>query len=224
MKYQGQTQTSMTLAKTNPNLNAHLHISPHIFTHLHTARLDASPNIFTHLHTSSQILKHLHTSSHISTHLHTSSHIFTHLHTSSRLGDGSQSVWDVSELEAELGRELSRKFEVFRSYVSHCRKHGDPETPVKSCRRSPKASNARSYPNTSHPFSTYPNLILTYHLSLLHHIALALRATCTYFYQRDNLLDPNPKSSNIQRLHAALAPAMLQLNLASALEDGQVTV
>jgi hypothetical protein len=43
-------------------------------------------------------------------------------------------------------------------------------------------------------------------------------------YQRDNLLDPNPKSSNIQRLHAALAPAMLQLNLASALEDGQVTV
>jgi len=42
------------------------------------------------------------------------------------LGDGSQSVWDVSELEAELGRELSRKFEVFRSYVSHCRKHGDP--------------------------------------------------------------------------------------------------
>ena len=192
MKYQGQTQTSMTLAKTNPNLNAHLHISPHIFTHLHTARLDASPNIF------------------------------THLHTSSRLGDGSQSVWDVSELEAELGRELSRKFEVFRSYVSHCRKHGDPETPVKSCRRSPKASNARSYPNTSHPFSTYPNLILTYHLSLLHHIARALRATCTYFYQRDNLLGPNPKSSNIQRLHAA--PAMLQLNLASALEDGQVTV
>jgi hypothetical protein len=95
---------------------------------------------------------------------------------------------------------------------------------VKSCRRSPKASNARSYPNTSHPFSTYPNLVLTYHLSLLHHIALALRATCTYFYQRDNLLDPNPKSSNIQRLHAALAPAMLQLNLASALEDGQVTV
>ena len=193
----------------NKNKSQSQHISSHIFTHLHT-----SSHISTHLHTSSQISKHLHTSS----------HIFTHLHTSSRLGDGSQSVWDVSELEAELGRELSRKFEVFRSYVSHCRKHGDPETPVKSCRRSPKASNARSYPNTSHPFSTYPNLILTYHLSLLHHIALALRATCTYFYQRDNLLDPNPKSSNIQRLHAALAPAMLQLNLASALEDGQVTV
>ena len=73
MKYQGQTQTSMTLAtKTNINLNTYLHTSPHIFTNLQT-----SSHISTHLHKSSNILTHLHTSPHISTHLHTSSHIFT---------------------------------------------------------------------------------------------------------------------------------------------------
>ena len=91
MKYQGQTQASMSTCNKQQIQNSKTHI-------------------FTHLHTSSQI--------------------FTHLHTSSHLGDGSQSVWDVSELEAELGRELSRKFEVFRSYVSNCRKHGYPATPV----------------------------------------------------------------------------------------------
>ena len=137
-----------------------------------------------------------HTSPHISTHLHTSPHISTHLHTSPHLGDGSKSVWDVSELEAELGRELSRKFEVFRSYVSHCRKHGDPETPLKGCCRSPKRK-------------------INVHSTTLHYIALHCTWTCSHLYilcQRDNLLDlaqQHPTASNCMRHHAALAPAML---------------
>ena len=91
MKYQGQTQTSMTLAtKTNLNLNTYLHTSSHIFTNPQTSshiftHLHKSSNIFTHLHTSPHIFTNLHTSSHIFTHLHTSPHIFTNLHTSSQI-------------------------------------------------------------------------------------------------------------------------------------------
>ena len=91
MKYQGQTQTSMTLAtKTNLNLNTYLHTSSNIFTNPQTSshiftHLHKSSNIFTHLHTSPHIFTNLHTSSHIFTHLHTSPHIFTNLHTSSQI-------------------------------------------------------------------------------------------------------------------------------------------
>lgn len=43
------------------------------------------------------------------------------------LGQSGQPVWDVSELEAKLGGELSRELEVLRHDVSHAGKHGDPQ-------------------------------------------------------------------------------------------------